>query len=272
MIPIELQPDQDPSRWDDHVSVYERVFEPFSTTFAKTAIAALGVTTGSRCLDVGCGSGAGALEMASIGGLVDAVDLSGAMIDRVKERALAAGATVNGHQMDGQALAFADDSFDARMSVFGIILFPDTVAGLRELRRVVIPGGSVAVVAWTQPQDFELAMALRTAVTMVRPDIGPQALPAQLRFRELADFRALFSAAGFERVSVTTHTAEIRAPSAKWLADRIAFAPGMSAMICGLGKDAPAVLDCFVKNLETVHDKGPVALKGTAFIGLARVT
>jgi ubiquinone/menaquinone biosynthesis C-methylase UbiE len=273
MIPADLQPDQDPVRWDDHVLVYEQVFEPFSCIFAAAAIASLGLPPGARCLDVGCGSGGAALMLAAAGARVDAVDASAAMIARVRERAQTKhmSETVRASEMDGQALSFPDNSFDAALSVFGVILFPDAARGLGEMRRVVKPGGKIAVVTWTEPQNFELAAELRAAVADLKPELPPAPLPAQLRFRELADFQTLYTAAGLSAPDIEKHTAQITAPSARWLADNMAFAPGMAAMLRGLGPDAPAILKKFVKRLEARQGCGPVALKGTAFVGISRV-
>lgn len=274
MIPATLQPDQDPTCWDDHVLVYEQVFEPFSSSLAAAAVASLGLPPGARCLDVGCGSGGAALMLAASGINVDAVDASSAMIARVRARAQQKGVTDNVHAavMDGQALAFADDSFDAALSVFGIILFPDAVRGLSELHRVVRPGGKIAVVTWTEPHTFELATELRAAIAELKPDLPPAPLPAQLRFRELADFQALHAAAGLFDLHVEKHSAQITAPSARWLADNLAFAPGMAATLRGVGPDAPAVLENFVQRLEARQGTGTIALNGTAFIGTSRAT
>jgi ubiquinone/menaquinone biosynthesis C-methylase UbiE len=272
MIPAARQPDQDPLRWDDHVLVYETVFEPFSACFADSAIAALGLVLGARCLDVACGSGGAALRLAAAGMQVDAIDASSAMIERVKARAHATGVSINAHVMDGQALDFADSHFDAALSVFGVILFPDAAAGMRELRRVVKPGGTVAVVTWTEPQDFELAAELRAAAAYVRPNAAAAPLPAQLRFRERDDFLALFQKAGFSNVIIDTQTAAITAPSARWLAEHLAFAPGMASMLRGLGDDAAMVLERFTAQLERAQGTGHVSLKGTAFVGTAKVS
>ena len=156
MLPSEPQPDQRPDRWDDHVSVYEDVFEPFTLQFAKQAIARLGPIVGKKILDVGAGSGGAALALAALGADVSATDASVNMCARIAERARERGVTLSAPVMDGQALQFADDTFDAALSVFGVILFPDAVRGLAEMRRVVRPGGCVAVVTWTEPQAYEL--------------------------------------------------------------------------------------------------------------------
>jgi ubiquinone/menaquinone biosynthesis C-methylase UbiE len=264
------QPDQDPKRWDDHVFVYEDVFEPFTLQFAQAAIAGLGLTAGQAVLDVGAGCGGAALAMAHQGLRVTAVDASAGMVERLRARAAERGLSIDARVMDGQALHFADASFDAALSVLGIILFPDAGRGLAEMRRVVRPGGRVSVVTWTEPQNYELAIELRAAIQAVWPEQPPSPLPAQLRYREEADFRALFKAAGFDDPVIVTSTARLEVPSARWLSERISFAPGMAATMAGLGSRAPAVVERLTAGLEARHGQGPIGLSGVTFIGTAQ--
>src|SRR5512145_474272 len=125
MLPTDLQPDQEPERWNDHVRVYEAVFEPFSLQFAHTAISALGLAAGQSVLDVGAGCGGAALALAQQGLRVSAVDASARMIERISARARERGLSVDARIMDAQALQFADATFDAALSVLGVILAPD---------------------------------------------------------------------------------------------------------------------------------------------------
>jgi SAM-dependent methyltransferase len=271
MLPNAPQPDQEPQRWDDHVCVYEKVFEPFTLQFARDAIAQLGLSAGHSVLDVGAGSGGAALRMAEEGLRVTAVDASAGMVRRMQARAAQRGLSIDARAMGGEALQLADASFDAALSVFGIILFPNAERGLAEMRRVVRRGGRVSVVTWTEPEHYELAAELRTAIRTVWPELPPAPLPAQLRYREEADFRALFRAAGLTEPAIMTATARLEAPSARWLSERIAFAPGMAAAMASLGDRASAVLERFVANLEARFAQGPVRLSGVAFIGTAQV-
>ena len=152
MLPSDLQPDQQPHRWDDHVCVYEAVFEPFTLQFAQAAIATLGLSAGapfsmwaqavvaphSLWPTKVCASRRSTLRRA----------WSIASSNRAAER----GVSIDAQAMDGEALQFEDASFDGGLSVLGIILFPDANRGLEEMGRVVHRGGRISVVTWTQPR------------------------------------------------------------------------------------------------------------------------
>jgi ubiquinone/menaquinone biosynthesis C-methylase UbiE len=269
IIVTELQPDQQPEKWDSYVSAYEEVFEPLTLNLASESIDRLDLVPGQSVLDVGAGSGGAALELAARGMRVTAIDASSLMVDRIRERAHEQGLPIDAQIMDGQALAFPDASFDAALSVLGVILFPDAARGLAEMRRVVHPGGKLSLVTWTMPERYELAVELRAAMQSVLPEMPTAPLPAQLRYRNQEDFRALFDGVGFSKVSIEPVTSRLEAPSARWLAERIAFAPGMAATIAGLGDRREAVLETFVRNIEQKRGTGKIRLEVVAFVGSA---
>lgn len=267
-----LQPDQRPERWDDHVGVYEAVFEPLTNVFADAALDHLALRAGERLLDLAAGCGGAALLAAGRGAEVVAVDASPRMVERIRTRARdgASGGSLRAEVMDGMALALPDASFDAALSVFGVILFPDAERGMRELARVLKPGGRCAVVTWTDIERYELAARLIAAITAVRgPPPPPPSLPAQLRYREETAFRALFSSAGLVVGQVVRVAERWRLPSARWLAERVAFAPGMTAMLAGLERDRPRVLTAFVDALERDQGAGEIGLEAVAHLAVA---
>jgi ubiquinone/menaquinone biosynthesis C-methylase UbiE len=267
IIVTELQPDQKPEEWDKYVAAYEAVFEPFTMKFASEAIDHLNLAPGHSVLDVGAGSGGAALELAARGMRVTAIDASFRMVERIRARANARGVAVEAQAMDGQALVFADATFDAALSVLGVILFPDAARGLAEMHRVVRKGGKVAIVTWTMPERYELAVEMRAAMRSVLPELPAMPLPAQLRYRDAGDFRALFDGIGLKDISIELVTGALEAPSARWLAERIAFAPGMAATVAGLGHSRKAVLETFAQNLEARRGTGKIRLEGVAFVG-----
>ena len=76
--------------------------------------------------------------------------------------------------MDGHALELDDNSFDMAGSQFGVMLFPDMPKGIREMVRVVKPGGRVLIHAYGDPHEIEFLGFLIGAVQAVRPDFdGP---------------------------------------------------------------------------------------------------
>jgi len=266
-----LQPDQQPRLWDDHVSLYEEVFEPLSQLFALSAISRLALPKNAHVLDSGAGAGGAALELARRGARVTAIDASPQMIERIKERAADEKLSLEAYVMDGQQLKFPDASFSAALSIFGVILFPDARAGLAELRRVVRPGGCVAIATWTEPAAYELAAELRAAAATILGILPPSPLPAQLRFHERSQFQGLFESAGLSRIHIETVEASLDAPSPCWLVKRLAFAPGMDAMLNGFGTRQVEILDAFRSGLESRFGGGRVSLKAKAFIGAGQV-
>jgi ubiquinone/menaquinone biosynthesis C-methylase UbiE len=266
-----LEPDQQPQRWDAHVGLYEDVFEPLTQCWSTAAIEALGLAPQSRVLDSGAGTGAAALELARRGHKVTAIDASPAMVGRTKERASATAVTIEARIMDGQDLTFPQASFDAALSVLGVILFPDAVRGLSELRRVVRPGGRIVLVTWTAPEAYELIGELRAAALSVLGSLPARPLPAQLRFKEKEEFKSLFAAAGLPTPEILEATGTLVGRSPAWLADRLAFAPGMAALLEGFGGARGQVIAAFRQRLEARRGSGRIELAARAYIGSVTV-
>jgi SAM-dependent methyltransferase len=137
----------------------------------------LGPAPGERLLEVGAGTGAYTLPMARAvapGGTVDAFDVQQEMLDELTRRADRQGVSnVRPQQGDAQRLPYADASFDAAYLVTVLHEVPDQDRALRELCRVVRPGGRV-VVGEMSP--------LPTAHFVRLPLLEPRAAAAGFRF------------------------------------------------------------------------------------------
>ena len=97
---------------------------------------------GNRVLEVGVGTGKNILYHPK-GVQVTAVDLSDKMLERAQRRAQELDSEVDLRLMDAQKLAFPDTAFDAAVATFVFCSVPDPILGLRELGRVVRPGGQI---------------------------------------------------------------------------------------------------------------------------------
>jgi ubiquinone/menaquinone biosynthesis C-methylase UbiE len=120
---------------------------PFITR--KRLRSVLSPSGGERVLEVGPGTGYYSLPVArwlEPGGHLDVLDIQQEMLDHTLDQAAAEGiANIAGERADAREMPYADDSFDAAYLVTVLGEIPDQEAALRELRRVVKPGGRIVV-------------------------------------------------------------------------------------------------------------------------------
>ncbi len=174
-------------------------------TWRRLAVEAV-VQPGDRVLDACCGTGDLALAAEREGGIVTGLDFSAEMLVRARRKS----ESVAWVQGDLLALPFEDASFDAATVGFGVRNVADLEAALRELRRVLRPGGRLAILEITQPrgplQPFFRLWFDRVVPLLGRVLPGGQAyayLPASVRrFPGADDLATLVRDAGFRHVRV----------------------------------------------------------------------
>ena len=106
------------------------------------------VQPGDRVLDACCGTGDLAVAAEREGGVVTGLDFSPGMLERARRKS----DTVTWVEGDLLALPFDDDAFDAATVGFGVRNVADLEVALAELRRVLRPGGRLAILEITQPR------------------------------------------------------------------------------------------------------------------------
>ncbi len=217
-----LQESQVRAMFDRIAGLYDRMNTVMTAglhhRWRRRAAELAALTPGGRALDVATGTGDLAIELArrvGASGEVVAIDFSQRMLElaRAKRESL----PIRFEAANALALPFADNEFDAATVGFGARNFSDLEKGLREMARVVRPGGRVVVLEITTPQRPPLSIffalwfdnavpalgrlagdpaAYSYLPLSVRRFPGPSELAALLSSCGLADVRYLVTAGG----------------------------------------------------------------------------
>jgi len=137
--------------------------------------AALG--PGERVLDVACGSGLvtfAAARSVAPGGHVVGIDISGRMIDVARAHAVERDiANANFVRMDAEWLALPDARFDVTLCALGLMYMPDPARALREMKRVLRPGGRMALAVWGERARCGWSALFPIVDAEIRSDVCP---------------------------------------------------------------------------------------------------
>ncbi|WP_027133890.1 class I SAM-dependent methyltransferase [Geminicoccus roseus] len=153
----------DPAAYEQQMGRWSRRLAPLLIKFAR-------IGEPARVLDLGCGTGslASALAEAAPGAMVTGVDLSEAYLAHARSRS--ADPRLRFEQGDATALTYPDGSFDAVLSLLVLNFVPKAELAVREMARVVRPGGTVAAAVWDFRGGFTFLRLLMDTAAIVDPD------------------------------------------------------------------------------------------------------
>ncbi len=179
---------------DAYLRFMGRYSEQLAVQFADLA----GVGQGQRLLDVGCGPGALTAELVRRAGAdaVRAVEPSASFAASVRERLPGVDIQV----AKAEELPFTADTFDAALAQLVVHFMADPVLGLREMRRVTRPGGTVAACVWDHAGDRGPLSVFWSAVRAADPGATDESGLAGAREGDLA---RLFAEAGLSAVQAS---------------------------------------------------------------------
>jgi SAM-dependent methyltransferase len=183
------------------------VFQAGARPVSVWLVDAIEPQPGHRVLEIAAGPGDTGLLVAELiapGGTLVSTDAAEAMVELARARAAELGIdNVEFRTMDAEWLDLPTASMDAVIARWGYMLLADPATALRETRRVLRPGGRVALSAWTGPEDNPWAsVPLTEAVAMgAAPPPDPDE-PNMFAFRDAATIQTLLEDAGFTEIVV----------------------------------------------------------------------
>lgn len=193
----------------------------FWNRFGQQTIERLSLREGDHVLDVCCGTGASAIPAAvSVGptGQVLGIDLAESLLELARNKSRQLGLeNIEFRYGDFENLGLPNESFDAIVCVFGIFFVPDMLAAVRELWRMVRPGGKLAITSWGEKVFEPANQNLWDIIEALRPDLGRKITPWE-RINDPASLQSLLEAGGATHVEVFAEagTHKLATPSDWW--------------------------------------------------------
>lgn len=193
--------------------VYEEFFIPaLLQEWASRVRDRAGIGPGQRVLDVACGTGVLARAVAGrvgLNGSVVGLDLNEGMLAVAKRKA----PEIEWRHGRAESLPFDSNSFHCVVSQFGLMFFDDKLAAIREMFRVLRPGGNLAIAVWNVLEHSPGYAAMNDLLQRLFGDEIVDGIRAPYNLGDTHFLSSLFTDAGFPDVEITTLNGTARFPS-----------------------------------------------------------
>ena len=237
-------------RWQFVGSVpenYERYLVPsIFALWADDLVEMAALQPGQRVLDIACGTGIVARTAArrlGSGGSVVGLDLNAPMLAAARSAAAAEGVTAEWREGSALQLPWADEAFDVVFCQQGLQFFPDRPAALREMHRVLAPGGRLVLSVWREIERSPGFVALAEALTChVSREAGTLMTSGPFGLSSAEELRRLVVGARFTDISVRPDAKVLRYPSSDEFVLRYVAGSALAAAMAGADEAARSAL------------------------------
>ncbi len=202
--------------FDRVASQYDRSGPRFFSHFGSRLVELADLPQGGCVLDVAAGRGAvlfPAARAVGLQGQVTGVDISPGMVNELNTEIRQSGAANSrALVMDVEELQFGDKSFDAVLCGFAVFFFPRVELALKEMRRVLRPGGKLAVSVWDRSMDEQWTWFFQAAAKRLADSPEgkpPQARPPSQNLDSTAGLVEVLRQAGFEQIQAALETLDV---------------------------------------------------------------
>jgi ubiquinone/menaquinone biosynthesis C-methylase UbiE len=236
---------------DSAAAVYERALVPaIFAPWAPRVVDLAGPRAGERVLDVACGTGVVArLAAQRVGptGTVVGLDLNPGMLAVAAAASSANGgaptsAPIAWRQGSAIDMPLPDASFDVVYCQLGLQFFPDRLAALHDMRRVLVPGGRLGLMVWREIERSPGFQVLADALARHVSAAAASTMQAPFALADAGELRGLLAAAGLRDIAIRPATGTVRFPSVeRFLQDQVAGSP-LAGPLADTSEDARAAL------------------------------
>jgi ubiquinone/menaquinone biosynthesis C-methylase UbiE len=251
---------------------YERYFVPvIGAPLAADLVDLAAFRPGERVVDVACGTGVVtrlAAERVGVAGTVAGVDINPDMLT-VARAAAPADAAIEWHEAKAEELPLPDDAFDVALCQLGLQFFADKPAALRQIRRVLVPGGRLLInVPGPQPPMFAVLEAA------LARHLGPEVaafVGTVFSLHDPTELRDLIHGAGFAEVEARATERTLSLPSPADFLWQYVHSTPLGGPAAGLDDEQRAVLECeVVADWEAFREDDTLLLRQPVTLATAR--
>lgn len=218
------------------------IFEPWATELVDLAAP----RPGERMLDVACGPGVVARLAARRAGpdQVTGLDINPGMV--AVARSLPSELPISWREGSALQMPFPDEAFDVVLCQQGVQFFPDRATGLREMRRVLVPGGRVVLAVWGPIEHSPGYAALAPALERHISAAAAAAARSPFSLWDIGELRHVMESAGLRKVEIHSAAKTLRFSSPAEFASQYAWA---SLIAAALGDADASVLDPVIRDV-----------------------